>query len=148
LRAILSEEAGREWQQALASDEVAGFVLINFWRTTNMCTPLRHMPLALCDPSSLDRSDLIPNTIARIAPGGRLTEHLALRFNAGQRWYYYPGMTNEEVLVFKLYEYSKDAPEAPLQNVFHSAFRDPQAPGDCEPRQSCEHRAGVMILKD
>lgn len=148
IRSMISDEAADAWQQTLASDEVAGFILVNFWRTTNMKEPLRHMPLALCEPNSLLRSDLIPNTIASVAPKGRLTEHLALRFNASQRWYYYPQMTPDEVLAFKLFQYSKDDPDAALQNVFHSAFEDPHAPEDCEPRQSCEHRAGVMILRD
>ena len=148
LRAIGSDEAGRAWHQRFASDEVTGFMLMNFWRTTNMKGPLRHMPLALCDPSSVNRSDLIPNTFAHIAPGGRLTEHLALRFNPSQRWYYYPQMTTGEVLAFKLCEYSKGAPDAAPTIVFHTAFEDPDAPGDCEPRQSCEHRAAVMVLRD
>lgn len=147
LRAIASNEVARTWQQALASDRVAGFMLINFWRPVHMSGPLQHMPLALCDPNSIDPSDLIPNMIANIAPDGRLTEHLALRFNPSQRWYYYPEMTFDEVLAFKLFQYSKDDPHAPLQNVFHSAFCDPDAPRDCEPRESCEHRAAVTILK-
>ena len=148
LRAMVSDEAARVWQQTLASDEVAGFLHLNFWRPIYMSEPLRHMPLALCDPNSLDRSDLIPNNIANIAPEGRMTEHLALRYNPSQRWYYYPDMRCDEVLAFKLYQYFKDDPDAPRQNVFHSAFRDPHASDDCEPRKSCEHRVAVMILKD
>ena len=148
LGAIASDETGHAWLQTLASDKVAGFMLIDFWRTTNMNGPLRHMPLALCDPGSLDRSDLIPNPIANVAPGGRLTEISALRFNHRQRWYYYPEMTCDEVIAFKICEYSKEDPQAAPQTVFHSAFCDPDAPADCEPRQSCEHRAGVMILRD
>lgn len=148
LRAIASNEAGNAWLEAWNSPGVAHFMLIGFWRTTNMRGPLTHMPLALCDPRSLDRSDIIPNTIANIASGGLLTQHLALRFNPRQRWYYYPEMTDNEVLVFKLCEFSKDDPDASPKNVFHSAFSDPAALDDCEPRQSCEHRASVMILKD
>lgn len=146
--AVASPQAEAAWLQSFASDNVAGFMLIGFWRTTEMSGPLRHMPLALCDPNSLDRSDLIPNSIANIAPRGQRTEHLALRFNPKQRWYYYPEMTTDEVLAFKLCEYLKDDPDAPPQNVFHSAFQDPDAPSDCERRQSCEHRASVMILRD
>jgi hypothetical protein len=148
LRAIVSAEFGQAWLETLASDKVAGFMLIDFWRTTNMNEPLRHMPLALCDPASLDRSDLIPGPIANVAPQGRLTEILALRFNPRQRWYYYPEMTTEEVIAFKICEYSKDDSKGAPQTVFHSAFCDPATPDDCERRQSCEHRAGVMILRD
>ena len=148
LRAMVSEEGARAWQQTLASDKVAGFVLMNFWRPIEMSEPLRHMPLALCDPNSIEPSDLIPNTISNIAPEGRLTEHLALRYNPSQQWYYYPDMRCDEVIAFKLYEYLKGDPDRPLQNVFHSAFRDPDAPEGCEPRKSCEHRAAVTVFKD
>ena len=41
-------------------------------------------------------------TMKGIAPEGRPTHHLSLRFNAKQRWYHYPQMTADELLVFKL----------------------------------------------
>jgi hypothetical protein len=57
-------------------------------------------------------------------------------------------MTGSEVLGSKICEFSKDDPAARPQNVFHTAFHDPTTPADAEPRQSCEHRVGVMILRD
>lgn len=136
------------WRRAFAREEVAGFVSIGFWRTTNMHGPLRHMPLALCDPNSVDRADIVPTTSTTIAPGGRTTHHLVLRHRANQAWYYYPGMTGAEALAMKVCEFWKDDGAARPQNVFHTAFHDPTAPSDAEHRQSCEHRVGVMILRD
>lgn len=146
--AFASKEGEAWWRRSYERDEVAGFMSIDFWRTTNMSEPLRHMPLALCDPNSLRRSDILRSSMVGIAPEGRTTHHLSLKFDAGQQWYFYPQMTGDELIAFKLNEFWKDDPDATPQNVFHTAFADPGAPEDAEPRQSCEHRVGVIILRD
>lgn len=148
VRAFASPEAEQWWLNRYRNDDVEGFMSIDFWRITNMQGPLRHMPLALCAPNSLDRADILEMQFKGIAPEGRTTHHLALRFNAAQRWYYYPRMTRDELLAFKLCEFRKGDPDTPPQNCFHSAFRDPDDPTDAEERQSCEHRVGVLILRD
>lgn len=146
--AFAGEQARQWWLDRYSREDVAGFMSIDFWRTTNMRGPLRHMPLAICAPNSLRRSDILPMNFLGIAPEGRMTHHLALRFNSRQRWYFYPQMTGEEVLAFKLCEFWKDDPQAQPQNCFHSAFNHPATPSDAEERQSCEHRVGVLILRD
>jgi len=143
--AFATPEAAQWWRQQYQRDAVAGFIWLDFWRPTNMAGPLDHMPLALCDPTTVERDDLVPTGITGIAPTGRETHHLSLKFNAGQRWYYYPGMTNDELLVFKLAEFWKE-PRA-LGNCFHSAFVHPDTPAEAEHRQSCEHRVGALILR-
>ena len=148
IRAFASPGGEAWWRQSYARAEVAGFMSIDFWRTTNMSGPLSHMPLAMCDPNSIQCADILASRMTGIAPAGATTHHLALRFNEGQQWYYYPEMTGEELIAFKLNEFWKDDPAAAPQNVFHSAFLDPGAPIDAEERQSCEHRVGVMILRD
>lgn len=148
LGAFANEQAERTWRRNYARPEVAGFMLINFWRTIEMREPLRHLPLALCDPNSVLREDIFPATIPGLAPEGRVTSHLALRFNPGERWHYYPGMRTSEVLAFKQCEFWKSGADRVPQNVFHTAFQDPDAPAEAEPRKSCEHRVGVMILED
>jgi hypothetical protein len=144
--AFAKAEAAQSWRARYERDDVAGLVWIDFWRPTNMQRPLEHMPLALCDSVSLDAQDLVHTGLTGIAPEGRETNHVALRFNPEQRWFYYPQMTCEEVLAFKLAEFWKDP--TPLRNCFHSAFRDAAAPADAEQRQSCELRVGVLVLKD
>jgi hypothetical protein len=145
--AFAGPEGARWWRGRFDRDDVAGFMAIDFWRTTNMAGPLRHMPLALCDPASVAVDDLVPTSLTGIAPAGRETNHLSLRFNAGQLWYHYPLMTEDELLAFKLFECWKDG-DAGFASCFHSAFEDPAAPADVEHRQSCEHRVGVLVLKD
>ena len=146
--AVGSSGAEERWRRDYERDDVAGIVSIGFWRTTDMNEPLRHMPLALCDPNSIDRADIVPTSIVGVAPEGRATNHVALRFGEGQRWYYYPEITTAEVIAIKLCEYWKDDPDARPQIVFHSAFRHPSTPADAERRRSCEHRASVFIVRE
>ena len=146
--AFAGPQAEKWWIDRYRRSDVAGFMSIDFWRTTNMREPLRHMPLALCAPNSLERSDIVPMEFIGIAPDGNKSHHLALRYNPGQRWVHYPEMTADEVLAFKLCEFSNDDPDAGPQNCFHSAFAHPDTPPDAEERQSCEHRVGVLILRD
>ena len=146
--AFAGEEVQERWLERYRSNDVAGFMSVDFWRTTNMAGPLHHMPLAVCAPNSIQCQDIVPMQFIGIAPEGHMTHHLALRFNPAQQWYFYPEMTGDEVLAFKLCEFWKDRPDAHPQNCFHSAFRNPLAPADAEVRQSCEHRVGVLILRD
>jgi hypothetical protein len=145
--AFAGPDAASWWRTRFDRADVAGFMAIDFWRTTNMAEPLRHMPLALCDPTSVATDDVIQTVLTGIAPDGRETQHLSLRFNAGQLWYHYPLMTGDELLAFKLFECWKDR-DAGFASCFHTAFADPDTPADAEQRQSCEHRVGVLLLKD
>jgi hypothetical protein len=80
-----------------------------------------------------------------IAPEGRQSRHLSLRHRDGQRWYYYyPHMTTNELLAFKLGEFWKTP--APVRNCFHSAFNHADTPEDAEMRQSCEYRVSILVL--
>ena len=142
--AFANDHAANWWRTLYERSDVLGMVWIDFWRTTNMDGPLEHMPLALCDPTSVKADDLVPVAMTGIAPEGRPSHHLSLRFGPEQRWYYYPKMRCDELLAFKLTEFWK-AP-ARFQNCFHSAFDQPDPPAAAQERQSCEHRVGVLVL--
>lgn len=146
--AFTTPEIGRQWRERLERLDVAGFMMIDFWRTAGMAGPLQHMPLALCDPASVDPADIIETALDGIAPSGETTHHLSLRYNPDQRWYYYPRMAPDEVLAFKQFQLLHDDPDAPLAACFHSAVTDPGTPADAPQRQSCEHRVSVLLLKD
>jgi len=148
VEAFTTPEMGAQWRASFESERVEEFLSLDFWRTTNMAGPLRHMPLALCDPTSIDPADIIPTALEGIAPGGALTYHVSLAHNEDQRWYYYPDMTPDELLVFKLFQLKKDEQSQPYRACFHTAFEDPTTPADAQPRQSCEHRVSVLLLRD
>ena len=148
VEAFTNAEIGAQWRASLEGEKVEGFVSLDFWRTTNMAGPLKHMPLALCDPTSVEAGDIIPTALEGIAPGGGLTYHVSLAHNGEQRWYYYPDMEPHELLVFKLFQLMRNEDPQPWRACFHSAFEDPTTPADAQPRQSCEHRVSVILLRD
>ena len=145
--AFAGPQAAAGWRGFYDRPEVEAYMVIDFWRVTHMSGPLRHMPLGLCDPASVEADDIVPTEIYGVAPEGRPVRNLGLRRNTDQRWYYYPEMTNDEVLAFKLFDCRKDEPEA-FRSCFHTAFAHPATPADAEPRKSCEFRVGIYILKD
>lgn len=145
-------------QKKFDADEVRGMMVINFWRPIGGYTktnPLRVKPLAVCDPAFISNSDTVHTALeAGSVSGvkGKFTDQMALKYNTQQQWYYYPNMTDDEVLVFKQFEIWKDDPmdkreEMPVRGVFHTAFDDPSTPEGCPPRQSTECRVEVFIGK-
>jgi len=142
-----TDAAARAWRDQYDRDEVAGFLVINFWRTVHMDGPLRHLPLAVCDPYSVAPDDVVSTGLLNFTPTGRPSNQLGLRHNPEQRWYYYPGMTTGEVLAFKNFQCFKADARPTLRTCFHSAFEERGAPARVTPRQSCEYRVGVFFLK-
>ena len=145
-------------QKKFDADEVCGMMIINFWRPIGGYTksnPLRIKPLAVCDPAFVNNSDTVHTALDAASVSGvkgRLTDQMALKYNPQQQWYYYPNMTDDEVLVFKQFEIWKGDPmdkreEMPVRSVFHTAFDDPNTPEGCPPRQSTECRVEVFIGK-
>ena len=90
---------------------------------------------------------MVESGLLDFSPTGRPTRQVSVRYNPGQRWFYYPEMTTNEVLAFKIFHCLKADAHPRLRTCFHSAFADPTAPADAEPRKSCEHRAGVFLLR-
>jgi hypothetical protein len=146
--AFAGEKAGAGWRWRYEQDDVEGFMAINFWRTTNMDAPLRHLPLAVCDPASVRADDVIQFAMKGIAPEGRVTHTMSLRFSPEHLWYYYPEMTGDELLAFKIFQSMKADGGPSLATCFHSAFEHPDTPEGAQKRQSCEHRVSVFLLKD
>lgn len=99
---------------------------------------LQHMPIAVCQPS-VTSEDLIPTRALDIT--------LLLRHNPEQKWFWYPHMKPDEMLVFKTFDCQKDAKDVSVyRNVFHLSFEDPDAYDDCQPRQSINHRPRISVI--
>jgi len=147
IEAFTTPEIAQGWRDRYEQDDVEGFMVINFWRTVYSPGPLRHMPLGLCVPHSVEVSDCIPMSLLGFTPTGKPTNQMALRFNPEQAWYYYPGMTGDELLAFRNFQCFKKDTEPRVVSCFHAAFEEPGTPIDVEERQSCEHRVSVFLLK-
>jgi hypothetical protein len=111
------------------------FVLMNLWRPIR---PVYRTPLALCDASSVQASDLNDSEIV-----GGLNDPTRpsmwgfnLSHNPQHRWYYAPRMQPDELLAFKLF----DSDRTRVQWTGHTAFDDPTAAADAPARESIEIR--------
>ncbi|MYB38172.1 MAG: hypothetical protein F4Y26_12515 [Gammaproteobacteria bacterium] len=100
------------------------FESINIWRSADGGT-IRMMPLAVCASPSVKPDDIVfgdgQNT-------GNIRQYMKvvdqrLIHGAHQRWYYFPDMTPDEVLLFRQYDTRKEALN--LRTVFHTAVADP-----------------------
>ena len=123
---LLGEEKGREKLKGR-------FIQVNAWRAFG--TPVKRAPLALADARSVRPQDLKP---ALLDYGERQGEVYELAYNYGQRWFYYPEMTQDEVILIKGHDSARDG-RGRLSP--HTAFDDPTTPDDAPPRLSMEVRA-------
>lgn len=153
MRALSGEEPNQSWtmEEMLAMSFVNGsdvpaqmkavgltaeglaerrMIILNTWRNTSD-EPVGRCPLAVADQRTIKSSDGCGGVVGRVG--------LARR--KGQQFYYFPGLTRKELLIF--IGYDSDAKEhAPC---VHSAFEDINAPADAPPRQSIELRC-VLVM--
>jgi hypothetical protein len=109
---------------------------INVWRP--IVSPVERSPLALADASSIAQEDLFATD--HIFPD-RTGEIYHLAYTPGQRWFYAPRMTRDEVLLIKGWDSVDDGP---ARFTPHTAFEVPDTPPDAQPRESIETRTLVI----
>lgn len=125
VRDILPDEA-----EALLSRR---FAIIQVWRAIG--APIQRDPLTLADARSLAPEDFI--AAERRFPN-RVGEIYMLRPNPAHRWTYFPRMTRDEALVFKVYDAVRDGK---ARWCAHTSFEDGASPPDAPERESIELRA-------
>jgi len=112
------------------------FAEINVWR------PIRTVestPLAVCDARSIEARDVVACDL--VYPH-RVGETYAFTYNPHHRWFYFPQMTPDEVLLLKCYDSAEDGR---ARFTAHTAFDDPSSPSDAPARESIEVRALVFF---
>jgi hypothetical protein len=107
------------------------FAVINVWRPLR--GPVQQAPLAFCDASSLEPGDFVPTDLRY---RDRVGEIYSITWRPEHRWFYYPAMQADEVLLLKCYD---SDPERACFTA-HSAIDDPNSPADAAPRESIEVR--------
>lgn len=110
--------------------------IIQVWRS--VAPVVESEPLAMCDGRTIPKSGFIRNE-RRYRDRTAETYHIA--HNPAHRWYYFPQMTRDEALVFKVFD--SDA-SAGVRFTAHTSFDDPTTPADAKPRESIEMRALVF----
>jgi len=115
----------------------ARLAIVNVWRSIG--GTVETTPLALCDARSIASRDLIP--VERQAKD-RIGEMQQAIFSPDHRWYWFPHMNPSEALVFKTYDSTSDGG---ARLSLHSAFTNPAAPPDAQPRESIETRVFALF---
>ena len=97
-------------------------------------------PFAVCDKRTVSEKELIPTDLFNYIgdePQGLTVEIYQSAHNQDHKWYFYPKMNRDEVLMFKTY----DSLDNPFLPTLHSAFDDTSAKKNASPRESIEVRA-------
>ena len=118
------------------------FMIVNTWRNISEDRPIFNNTLALCDGKTVN--DVVPEDVQH--PNGKRSEQYRLNPDSADqhRWFYFPAMMKDELLIFKQFD---SDPNARVRYCFHTAFNDPTIPADAPARQSIEVRA-VALFND
>lgn len=140
----ISPYAENRWDEIVDDRHCAMF---NLWRSIDLENDIQVMPLAVLDMTSLSYDDMI----AADAWGGAQSkqQHLVsyrLAYNENQRWYYFPRMRPDEMLVFKQYDTRQENPC--LRQVYHGAITDPETTDESPLRQTIEVRVLALFDKE
>ena len=120
-------------------------LITSLWRVFS--PPPQDWPLAICDYTSVGPDEGLDNRLYFVdkipadlyaempqdAPG---TSGFEFHHRPAHRWWYFPGMTRDEILFFTL----NDSDHSRAWRVPHSAFHDKTA-GATQPRHSIEFRS-------
>ena len=108
------------------------------WAIVQVWRPIRGKvlidPLAICDGRSIPRQGFI---LVERRYQYRTGEVYHIAHHPAHEWYYFPEMTRDEALVFKVFD--SDVAK-PSRFTAHSAFDDPATPPGAPPRESIETR--------
>lgn len=106
---------------------------INVWRPIR--GPVETKPLVICEYGNIDDQDLV--AAERHYPDGRIGGIYFLVHNPKQRWYYFPRMERDEVVLLKCFDSLTDGT---ARWTAHGSFDDPNSPTNATPRESIEIR--------
>ena len=139
-----------KWKDYLALhgiDEPKGAkrgIVLNFWRP--LFNIVEGNPLAVCDGRTVREDDLLETEIFGYGHDGYSWHNIGVAVyevaaSPAQRWYYYPKMSPDEVLLMKTYDSKRVIGRA----CPHASFADPTAAPAAPPRRSIELRVLCYI---
>jgi hypothetical protein len=113
------------------------FAQVNVWRSIG--APVQTTPLAVADARSIAPEDLVPTDLVY---DDRKGEIYRFHYNPDHRWFYFPEMERDEVLLLKGYDSEAGGT---ARFTAHTAFRNAEAPDGSAPRESIEVRTLVSF---
>lgn len=125
----------------LPADEAAArlgrrFAIVNLWRPIG--SAVESWPLAMLDGRTLDTEDLVASDLIY---RDKIGETYAVIHRDRHRWFYFPRLQPDEVVLLKIYDSQADGP---VRLSAHTAFVDPTSRPDAPARRSIEIRALVF----
>jgi hypothetical protein len=97
--------------------------------------PIESTPLALCEAGSIEAKDFVPSDLIY---RDKVGETYRFTYNPNHRWFYFPHLERNEVILLKCYDSKEDGR---ARFTAHTAFEDPTSAPDAAPRESIEVRA-------
>jgi hypothetical protein len=120
-----------------AAERLGGrFAIINLWRP--IASTVETWPLAVLDGRTLETDDLVASDLIY---RDKVGETYAVLHRARHRWFYFPRLRPDELVLLKIYDSQADGP---VRLSAHTAFEDPTSPPDAPPRRSIEVRSLVF----
>jgi len=140
---VISESGKITLAEAYSNQSEYRFIFVNVWQ------PLREVfkrPLAVCDARTVDPSNLKEREFIFTSRVGYI---YLVEYNPGQKWYYFPRLTPEEAILFKVFDSENPPPEGgPFFATPHAGIKDKSTEGsDYPPRESVEIRTVVVLKK-
>ena len=129
VRQLLKDEA-----EDLLSRRVA---FLNVWKPIHRVVEER--PLAMCDVTTSSPEDFFK---LHLRYRDRNGENYVMRHSPRHKWWYFPKMTPEQVILLKTYDSETDGR---ARFVGHTAFEDPTSPPNAPMRESVEIRTIVFF---
>jgi hypothetical protein len=112
------------------------FAIVQTWRPI---TTIESEPLAMCDGRTIPEEGFI---LVQRRYSHRTAEVYHIAYNPEHRWIYFPRMSPDEVMVFKVFDTDRTAG---VPFTAHSAFIDPTSAPAARPRESIEMRSLVFF---
>jgi hypothetical protein len=113
------------------------FAVYNIWKMVSQ--PPQNRPIAICDATTVVAADVVPSQTYYF---DEIYEQNALfRYNPAQRWYYYPDMTPDEMIIWAGYDSDPRFPSI----VAHAAFDDPNCTDPNAIRSNIDTRIYVFF---
>jgi hypothetical protein len=91
--------------------------------------------LALRDAGSIEAKDFVPSDLIY---RDKVGEIYRFTYNPNHRWFYFPHLERNEVILLKCYDSKEDGR---ARFTAHTAFEDPTSAPNAVPRESIEVRA-------
>jgi hypothetical protein len=109
---------------------------INVWKPLNI---VEERQLAMCDATTSPLDDFFK---LYVRYRERTGENYVMRYSPKHKWWYFPKMSPEQVILLKTFDSETDGR---ARFVGHSALEDPTSPPDARMRESIEIRTIVFF---